>query len=112
GITDWNVGITGTANVNISNVPTVRLDPASNTVNVGNDAEHPVLVRDIDNPARNAVRLISAGFFNDLGSTSGTFESGELEEFTVPNGKRLVIENVSISGNVVSDQTVVCELHE
>ncbi len=108
----WEVGITGTPNINIANMPTVGLDPASNTVKVGNDLANPVLVRDIDNPARNAVRLLSGGSFIDQGSTTGTFETDQLQDFTVPNGKRLVIENLSIAGNVVSDATVLCELSE
>src|SRR5439155_26086314 len=54
----WEVGITGTPNINVANMPTVAFDPASNTVKVGNDIANPVLVRDIDNPARNAVRLL------------------------------------------------------
>src|SRR6266567_3278629 len=69
----WSVGITGTPNINVANMPTVGLDPANNSIKVGNDAANPVLVRDIDNPAPNAVRLIAGGSFIDQGSASGAF---------------------------------------
>ncbi len=108
----WSVGITGTPNINVANMPTVGLDPANNSIKVGNDAANPVLVRDIDNPAPNAVRLIAGGSFIDQGSASGAFGTAQFQDFTVPNGKRFIIENVSIFGLVNSDQTVICELHE
>jgi len=107
----WNVGINGTPAVGLDQGNnTVKFDAVNNTVKI--DAAAPVLMRDIDNPARNALRLIAGGSFIDQGSSSGAFSTAQFQDFTVPNGKRFIIENVSISGLVNSDQTVICELHE
>ena len=74
----WTVGISGT--------PTVR---------VGNTAQAPVLGRDVDEPARQPFQR----------SGEITFAAGEViaaVEFTVPDGKRLVIEYVS--ANISSEE--------
>ena len=74
----WTVGISGT--------PTVR---------VGNTAQAPVLGRDVDEPARQPFQR----------SGEITFAAGEViaaVEFTVPEGKRLVIEYVS--ANISSEE--------
>ncbi len=70
----WNVGITG------------------GTVNVANSASSPVFARDVDNAARqpfqkNLCIPISGAFL--------PFCSGIPDSFVVPDGKRLVIEQVA-----------------
>lgn len=69
----WNVGLSGTP-----------------TVQVGNASSSPVLVRDVDNPARQP-------FQRELDPlvAVGQFTASDL--FTVPAGKRLVIEFATAS---------------
>jgi hypothetical protein len=91
----WNVGITGTPNVNIANTPTVNLGAASSvgingSVTIGNTASSPVLERDLDNPARHRFQI------NGNCITSAVEPSGCDIPFTVPSGKLLVIESVSV----------------
>src|SRR5215813_8954976 len=82
----WNVGITGTPNVNIAGTPTVALAPGS-TVQLGTQTA-PVLVRDVDNPAR---QPFSRSFFLQAGDNYVCQEA-----VVVPVDKRLVIEQVNI----------------
>ena len=97
-----NVGISGTPSVNVANTPTVGIDPASNGVQVGNDSAHPVLVRDLDNPARQPFEA-SVG----VNITDGlTFGNGALDSSAVPAGKRLVIEHISALTSLPSGQKV------
>src|SRR5260370_27295705 len=69
----WNVGITGGA------------------VNVANSESSPVLTRDIDNGAR---RPLQKSFCVSFGSKTGSC-FGVSDVFSVPDGERLVIEQVS-----------------
>jgi hypothetical protein len=62
-------------NVNVVNTPL----PVTGTISVGNLGDSPLPVRDVDNPARQPVQ----------------FKLGATDSYTVPNGKRLVIEYVS-----------------
>lgn len=70
-----NVAPNPTLNVEVVNTPSEPV-PVGGTVNVGNLSENPVPVRDVDNSARLPVH------FN--------------ESYTVPNGRRLVIEYISM----------------
>jgi hypothetical protein len=72
--------------VSVINFPT-----GTNTVNVSSSTNAPLLVRDVDNPARQpAVRL--ADDVNVLVGETQAFK----QMYTVPAGKRLVIEFVSV----------------
>src|SRR5436309_709952 len=71
-------------NVNVVNTP---------NVNVANTTASPVLVRDVDNVARQPFRAQVVGGFADGASTTG-----DITIATVPAGKRLVIEYVSMVG--------------
>src|SRR5262249_59990259 len=66
----------------------VQLSPEA-TVRVGNPASAPLPVRDVDMGAR---RAFQASVNLDMSGTSGT-------GLTIPAGKRLVIEFVSVSGS-------------
>jgi hypothetical protein len=83
----------GSAPVNIvSPLPLPVSISGTPTINFANTAANPLLVRDVDNPARNFVRL-NFNVAQPAGTGSGLicFESG----YTVPAGKRLVIDDVS-----------------
>ncbi len=85
----WNVGITGGA------------------VSVANSESSPVLTRDMDNGARQPLQKVLC-----VGTGSSTGLCGPVGNvFTVPDGKRLVIEQVSGSceqeqGTVVADVSI------
>lgn len=83
----WNVGITGTPDVNIAGTPTVAL-AAGSTVQLGTQTA-PVLVRDVDNPARQPFRRNFS-----VAVAVGLHCS---EDVVVPVDKGLVIEQVNIS---------------
>jgi hypothetical protein len=87
----WNVSLNGT--------PTVGLDAANNTVKI--DAATPVLVRDVDN-GRQPFQATAAGSFNN-----GFRNTGLTVITTVPAGKRLVIEHVSVEGNMLPGQKMI-----
>jgi len=76
----WNVGLTG-----------------SPTVQVGNTAGNPVLVRDVDRPT-------AQPFEQQVEVTIPDGGGGENGFFSVPLGKLLVIEQVSARGNAPSGQ--------
>src|SRR5262249_44543861 len=69
---------------------TVGIDQSNNTVQVGNTATNPVIGRDVDNPARNAF-LENQTIKLDSGFPNVTIQP----TFTIPTGKRLVIEYIS-----------------
>jgi hypothetical protein len=79
--------------VNVVNTPTVSVATMPPLLI---DSSNPVLVRDVDNPARQPFT------FQQLRVTNG----GEPENFTfqVPTGKRLVVEQVSVevSGDITN----------
>ena len=81
------------SNVNVVNTP---------DVNVVNTTASPVPVRDVDNPARQPFHAEAVGGFADGASTTG----GLLIP-TVPAGKRLVIEHVSVFGAMLPGQKMV-----
>ena len=81
------------SNVNVVNTP---------NVNVVNTTASPVSVRDVDNPARQPFHAEAVGGFADGASITG----GILIP-TVPAGKRLVIEHVSVFGAMLPGQKMV-----
>jgi len=123
----WNVGINNTANVNVTNsstnpvqmtgnvtisgTPVVGLDAANNTVkfdSVNNtvkiDPATPVVVRDVDNPARQPFQASVSPVAVTAGNTAFVFMT------QVPVGKRLVIEQVTSQGSVLSGAAVQMQI--
>lgn len=89
---NWNVGITGTPSVNIG-TPTVTLGTGSSvgingSVQVGNPATSPVLVRNLDSPARNPFQV-------EVCSGTSPYCPSIPNSFNVPVGQEFVIEYVS-----------------
>jgi len=68
-----------------------------------NDDAHAVPVRDLDDPGRHAFVFSESDAFKD-GDLSRTFQ------FTVPEGKRLVLEAVSMHAFLPEDQTLTIAL--
>ncbi len=90
------VGISGTPNVNVSNMPTVGIDSMNNTVRIARDAE---------NPARQPFRASPPPVPLNVGVV------GRSATLTiVPAGKRLVIEYVSVQGDVPAGQSLICRV--
>ena len=83
-------------------LPIVRAAPSPSNVNVVNTTASPVPVRDVDNPARQPFHAEAVGGFADGASITG----GILIP-TVPAGKRLVIEHVSVFGAMLPGQKMV-----
>ena len=81
------------SNVNVVNTP---------NVNVANTTASPVPMRDVDNPARQPFHTHVTGGFADGASTTG-----EITITTVPTGKLLVIEYVSVFGAMLPAQKMV-----
>lgn len=94
-----NVNVVNTPNVNVANTPTVTLSgtptvslSGTPSVNVANTSTSPVPVQDV----RTAT---SQPFFHHNFFTFSTqFGNDSADAYTVPAGKRLVIEYVSASG--------------
>src|SRR5882724_10299862 len=87
-------------NVNVVNTP---------NVNVVNTTASPVPVRDVDHPARQPFHAEAVGGFAD-----GASITGDIPITTVPAGKLLVIEHVSVFGAMLPSQRMVSGtlLHE
>ena len=97
-----NVNVVNTPNVNIANTPIVTLSGTpsvslTGTPNV-NVANTPI-VQDRDNPARQPFTYSPLGQFWIGNAPNISFQ------FTVPGGKRLVIEQVSVSANLTASTT-------
>ena len=91
-------------------LPVVRAAPSPSNVNVVNTTASPVPVRDVDNPARQPFQAEVVGGFADGASTTG-----DITIATVPAGKRLVIEHVSVFGMMLRLQRLVAsgtQMHE
>ena len=86
-------GAPSPTNVNVVNTP---------SVNVINTTASPVLVRDVDNPARQPFHAHVTGGFADGASTTGP-----ITITTVPAGKLLVIEHVSAFGRMLPFEKMV-----
>jgi hypothetical protein len=67
--------------------------PVTGTVSVSNLGADPLPVRDVDNPARKAVRASASCQTSNFNFCDATF-------FVVPPGKRMVIENVSMEARI------------
>jgi hypothetical protein len=76
-------------NVNVVNTPL----PVTGTISVGNLGDSPLPVRDVDNPARQPVSATA-----NCSESTGT--NCEATIYSVPAGKRLVIEYVSFQARV------------
>jgi hypothetical protein len=106
----WNVGASqnGTWNVGVNNsssnpVPvsgSVRIDPSSNTVQLGNPANSPGLVEDVGAPGRIAFQKEV-----DVNFTAGDDHTSNF--ILVPAGKRLVIEFVSAGWVIPNGQKIL-----
>jgi hypothetical protein len=98
----FKVNVTNTPNVSVVNTPTVNIGAGSvgitgmPNVTVANTITNPVPVRDTDNPAIQPFQTEIALDLTSFTSKVGTF--------TVPAGKRLVIEFVSIFAQVNQGQ--------
>jgi len=75
----WNVSVAGTPTVNVANLPAVQLSSS---------AGNPLHVQDDDNPARRPFHQNQDCIFDSVASCSTV-------PFTVPQGKFLVIEDIS-----------------
>jgi len=73
-------------------VSVINFPAGTNTVNVSSSTNAPLLVRDVDNPARQPVVRLADDVNVPVGETTG-----RKQMYTVPAGKRLVIEFVSVS---------------
>ncbi len=87
-----NVGITGTPNVNVANMPSVSF---------GNTSATPLFVRDVDNGARHPLTT-------NCGQVSSTLNSVSCSMPPVPAGEEVVIETESFqaSGDPSNTQLV------
>ena len=88
-----SVTLNGTPNVNLTSGATVGIASSANTVKI--DSSNPVLIRDIDNPARQP--------FSD----TLVFGENSSAVLTVPDGKRLVIEYITAECFVDPGRTIV-----
>jgi hypothetical protein len=92
-----NVNVANTPNVNIANTPIVGLVPTAN-LRINNTAATPVLTREVGGNAQpfqgSASILMSSGA--TTGNASVPFGNNI---FTVPAGKRLAIEQVTVRGH-------------
>ena len=95
-----NVKVVNAAADWLAPVPVHSVDTSN--VNVANTASSPVPVRDVDNPARQPFHAEAVGGFAD-----GASVTGGLLIPTVPAGKRLVIEHVSVFGAMLPGQKMV-----
>jgi hypothetical protein len=77
--------------------------PPTSNVNVVNTPTSPVPVRDVDNPARQITVVQTAG----LGGFSNGDNVAVVAIPTVPAGKRLIIEHVSVFGEMLPGQKMV-----
>jgi len=95
----WNVGISGTPSVVLSGASTVNLSPGT-AVQIGNPASSPALIRNVDRPTTQPFRDILTSLFMP-GFAATTVFTGT---YTVPVGKRLVIEFVTANITLPSGQ--------
>ena len=104
----WNVGITGNPSVNVG-TPTVNLGAGSTvgingSVQIGNTATSPVLVRDVENPARHPIQI---ELCNGIGLPC---DPSLRDEVKVPSGEEVVIEYVSGVCSAPASTTVFLNL--
>jgi len=87
--TTSNVNVVNTPNVNVANTPTVNVGNQP-TVTVATSTPTPLLVRDVDNPARQPFQDQETATFDALNPFTN------VDSVPVPAGKQLVIEHVSV----------------
>jgi len=89
----WSVGVNNTPNVSVTNTPTVDAQQMGswNVGITGNTSENPLFTQDVDQPGRHPYRD-SCGQAIPTGTISA-----QCFLATVPAGKELVVEMVSIS---------------
>lgn len=95
------VDASGDQHVKVNNFPTTQA--VSGTVTVGNAAADPASFRDTDNPARQAVQVMVHGHQN-------ADYNVDIDAYTVPAGKRLVIEHVSGEVGMYTATSAVVQL--
>jgi hypothetical protein len=101
----WTVGISGTPSVSLTGSPTVNF-AAGASVQIGNPSSSPALVRDVDRPGAQPFKAILTSSFND-----GFANTNPANTVTVPIGKRLVIEFVTVYITLPSGQSaLLCRL--
>jgi len=83
-------------------LPIAQAAPSPSNVIVVNTTASPVPLRDVDNPARQPFQAEAVGGIADGASTTG-----DITLTTVPVGKRLVIEHVSVLGKMLAPQRLV-----
>src|SRR6266568_3286494 len=83
-------------------LPIAQAAPSPSNVIVVNTPASPVPVRDVDNPARQPFEAQGMGGFADGASTTG-----DITIATVPAGKLLVIEHVSVLGTMIPGQKMI-----
>ena len=103
------VGLAAGSSVAINGTPVVGLDAGNNTVKfdaVNNtvkiDTANPLPVRDADNPARQPFQAHGSNTFVDGGRVISA-----VTITTVPAGKRLIIEHVSVFGVMLAGQKMI-----
>ena len=82
--------------VQVANFPAMQA--VTGTVTVANTSSNPLFNRDVDNGERNVVRL-AASAIEDVGETDSNLAMADANgsgEYTVPTGKRLVLDTVSL----------------
>ncbi len=93
------VGITGTPDVTVSTLPAVQFADGSN-VAVNNAMDHPIPTRDAEESSRVPAFFQKSALIPNGGSGSDT------EPYVVPDGKVLVITDVSIRATMSTGQGV------
>ena len=92
-----------TGNVNVTNNPlSVSFNGMAQPVIVANTTASPALVRAVDGPARQPFQASVA-----VNIADGSFFSGEVSGFTVPAGKRLILETATFDTQLPSPQQVI-----
>ena len=102
-VTVVNTPLPITGNVNVTNNPlNVSFNGMAQPVLVANTAGSPAFVRAVDSPARQPFQASVT-----INIADGAFFSGEVTGFTVPAGKRLILETATFDIQLPSPQQVI-----
>lgn len=97
-----DVNVVNTPSVNVANTPTVNSEQSGAwMVGINSSQVNPVSVRDVDQPARQPFQRFIVKLL-DVGESN----AGDTVFFSVPTGKRLVIEFVTFIGGVPDGQNM------